>query len=715
MIFGKKKPEENLDDLNESRDHIKSLLSNLEQEYNNAAISEDSYNEIKEKNTKKLQEVETKIKGLGGNIEGPKPVINGHYENNGVKAKETDEKPEKSEEDKPDENPKVEVPGLAPLKEHKKKKEESPKEEEAKPGEKPDEKPKAEVPGLAPLKEHKKKKESPKEEETEPAEKSDEKPKEEPKEEPPEEKEKPKKEKPKKKAKEGTLDASLTGVPGYAGDKPSEEKPKKKAKEGTLAASVTGVPGYAGDSAPEEGEKTDTEETEEKEAEEEKPEEKPEEKAEAKPAATTDIDIKLEKSMHKVNFEMEKLKAILDSVKESRGVVDERLQRLTENIGELRSMIYQKEGQLDELQSKTTRLDELMTNVKPENFTKELTKRDTQLSETETRLEKTETKVEEMMTIVKDIRKVMMQLGNLDNVIDVSRKTADRLLKIENLTESAERYSGDVQKAYIEMSKGLEEIERVKANQERLDGAMKELSASVDGVSDKLEKYATVGDMMEIKETTNMISKELENVKNFISSRIPVLETLSEPLKKLKEQKEEIEVILNSLDEKYSEGKIAEDEYSKIKENNTKKLEEIEKELKKEWKRIERTRKRVNVPIPGTAKPSISTEQKEKAPSAEKPETSPTPELKPKAPKEESPKEEEAKPGEKPDEKPKEEPKEEPPEEKEKPPEKPEKPKKGKKISRTESMLDELEDLLKMGLITKEAFEKTKATISGKK
>jgi hypothetical protein len=165
MIFGKKKPEENLDDLNESRDHIKSLLSNLEQEYNNAAISEDSYNEIKEKNTKKLQEVETKIKGLGGNIEGPKPVINGHYENNGVKAKETDEKPEKSEEDKPDENPKVEVPGLAPLKEHKKKKEESPKEEEAKPGEKPDEKPK-----------------------------------EEPKEEPPEEKEKPpeKPEKPKK-------------------------------------------------------------------------------------------------------------------------------------------------------------------------------------------------------------------------------------------------------------------------------------------------------------------------------------------------------------------------------------------------------------------------------------------------------------------------------------------------------------------------------------
>lgn len=590
---------ENVEELMETREHIKQLLESLESEYNTASISEDSYNEIKEKNAKKLEEIEGKIKKLGGNVDGPKPVINGHLS--------TDEKPE------------------SPTEEPNKEPAENKIEDASETQDKPD-----------------------------------------------------KKKKKKKKAKSGTLAASVTDVPGYMGSsEDAEEKPEEPSEE------------QAGEGeTPEEDGSPD---------EAKKPEEAP--KVETVQAPPSSIEIEVEKKFNKYSVEMERIKAHVDSVKESRSVIDERLQRLTENIGELRSMIYQKEGQIDQLETKFQRMDELMNVVKPENFTKELSKRDGQISELEARLEKTETRAEEMLKVVKDIQKVLVELGNLDNVIDVSRKTADKVLKVQNLTESAERYSKNVQKIYVDLSKGLEEIERIKANQERLDGAIKELSSSSDVLSNKFEKYTTVDDFKEMRESSASISREIDNLKNFISSRLPILETISEPLKKLKEEKEEVETLLKSLDEKYSEGKIDEDEYRKIKEANEKKIAELDKGIKKEWKRIERTKKRVNAPIPDVVKPPK--DEPKKITKNEEPLSKPEIEV----PKKETKKEEKVEEKKK---EPKEKPKEEKVEEKPSETKEVDDKKKEKPDTKGGNMMSELEDLFNKGLISGTAYEKTK-------
>ena len=195
MLLAKKdKAAGNVEELKQTREHIKNLLASLETEYNNAAVSDTSYKEIKEKNLKKLKEVEDKIRELGGKIDEPKPVINNHLDtpNGNDKPKpevtekdlansiknDTEVKPEKSE-DFTVGNKSVVI--------------DDPSNEN--PGEKTDDPPE-DNPGEEPDSGGKKKK--------------------------------------KKKPREGTLGASLTGVPGYegfsedAGEEKSSEQPAEE-------------------------------------------------------------------------------------------------------------------------------------------------------------------------------------------------------------------------------------------------------------------------------------------------------------------------------------------------------------------------------------------------------------------------------------------------------------------------------------------------------
>jgi len=85
-----------------------------------------------------------------------------------------------------------------------------------------------------------------------------------------------------------------------------------------------------------------------------------------------------------------------------------------------------------------------------------------------------------------------------------------------------------------------------------------------------------------------MLKKQIDEVKKVL----PVAELkLPEGIIKLRKDKEDIEMFLNSLETQLIEGKLNKAEYEEMKRINTKKLEDIEKRLEKEWKDIDRVMK----------------------------------------------------------------------------------------------------------------------------
>ncbi len=68
------KPKETLEQLTTQKEEIESLLSSIEDSYRDATLPDSAYHEVKDKNEKKLEEINAKIEKLGGKVTANEPA-----------------------------------------------------------------------------------------------------------------------------------------------------------------------------------------------------------------------------------------------------------------------------------------------------------------------------------------------------------------------------------------------------------------------------------------------------------------------------------------------------------------------------------------------------------------------------------------------------------------------------------------------------------------
>ena len=177
----------------------------------------------------------------------------------------------------------------------------------------------------------------------------------------------------------------------------------------------------------------------------------------------------------KFSVELERIKTTLDAIKETKGATDERLQRMTENIAELRSMIFSRETVLKGYDIKIEKLGETMADIEPQKISKEFNKRDKVAAEAEARIEKLERKSEDMMKTINETNALLKSIGGLQNVADVDHEMMKKLAHMQEMTASVERFSEKTEKMFVEVNKKLEEFTVYKMRQENLEEIAKDL------------------------------------------------------------------------------------------------------------------------------------------------------------------------------------------------------------------------------------------------
>jgi chromosome segregation ATPase len=249
---------------------------------------------------------------------------------------------------------------------------------------------------------------------------------------------------------------------------------------------------------------------------------------------------------------------------------------------------------------------------------------------------------------------------------------------MDKSVKDIERLSDKLQKIYVDLNKKLEEFMTYKAKQEQMEELNKELVKTVDQINLNLDQYVKAEDLEAVKFALTDLEKQLTTIK---THGVPK-EELPPNLQRLQEQKEEIESLINALEEQYQERKISSEEFNKSKEMNLKKLGEIEKKIEQESKKMD-SMEESPTPVPIKTevelKPkTVKLEDKKEIEEPQKPEKIPV--------KKETP----------------------PVEELQSKEEKPKKP----LLSGRERLVFELKDLLDKGLISKEAFDRTKRVLS---
>ncbi len=394
--------------------------------------------------------------------------------------------------------------------------------------------------------------------------------------------------------------------------------------------------------------------------------------------------------VEKMQVQLEKLKAFLDAVKDEKDGNADTVRRIMEELGELRSSTASIDGRLSDVAMKTEDMNETMATLKPERFTKLLTKLDSDIKQNEAKIEKLDEITSVIIKKVGLVESVLSEMGSLEKVVEFSKNIASRMIMVDETEKRIKRVGDKIDGIFMELNKRLEDFMLYKAKQDTASELIQEMMKGMDEVNTK---------------TSGLVTKEeLEEMRDNLETRMSAMADTgmqeSPRLVKYQEQKDEINSVLEMMEEQFKAGTLKKDEYEKAKKLNLDRLKEIEKKIAGERSGAPAPEGKISAPSPAEE----PTETGEHAKQAKEPAVEGEQETAPENPMETAETGERVKEGAKPA-------REQPKKAGKKEAERMET--EGKKLSRREMMLKELEESFRSGLISREAFQKTKKLLGG--
>ncbi len=271
------------------------------------------------------------------------------------------------------------------------------------------------------------------------------------------------------------------------------------------------------------------------------------------------------KKLERYNIDIERMKAVVESVKEMRKVDGEKVQRANENIAELRSIVFQREVMMKDYETKIQKMTDIVSQIDPEKIIMEMGKKDREISSQALKIDKLEGKFQTIDEILKRLRNVITNIGSLENMINMSKESTEKLMEMKNVQANIQKLSDKIHGLYAEMTSRLEEFDIYKRKQDRYESLVDSLMNNIDDLNKKTEGFATKDDL------------------EAMGTARPVTAVggggTPSGTEELTEEKEELEGLLKSLEEGYAAAVIPKKEYEKTRKINLAKLEKIEKEL----------------------------------------------------------------------------------------------------------------------------------------
>ena len=287
----------------------------------------------------------------------------------------------------------------------------------------------------------------------------------------------------------------------------------------------------------------------------------------------------------KFGVELEKIKAFVESLRETDKTLNEQIRDLAEALGEVRSMVFQTDGALKELEMKVEKLASDIEEISPEKIDKRIREIEKRLESLDVFREKTEKKLEDIGQNVSKISEFLRTAGGLENLMEVSKEIKKKVDEVKEVVKYVERLATQVEKAFVESTKNLQDFPVIKGRLEMLEENVREISKTIEGINARLENVATLKDLESFR--TDVVS--LKSQIGEINKVLPIAEAkIPESIKRLREERDDVLLLINSLEEELKQGKISLGDYNSSKSKALEKLRKIEDQLIEEWKKVEK-------------------------------------------------------------------------------------------------------------------------------
>jgi len=262
---------------------------------------------------------------------------------------------------------------------------------------------------------------------------------------------------------------------------------------------------------------------------EEKPAEKPGPAATPAPSAGGNASAQVTK----LSTEIDKIKASVEGFAEIRKSFTERFTRISEQIGELRSMILERDKSIQEIELKAIKAYDLVEAVHPEKIMTEVQKQDAKAEALKANLEGNESIMNRVMEELKEAKRKIEFFRGVEEIVKLSEEVKKELIEIKKIESRININADKVETIYSEMRKKYKDIETFSSNLNELKVGQEQSSKDIGFLKDRVTQLVDKGELDKLVKKVQVYIDALKSLekKSSLTKDVESLRTLLESLK----------------------------------------------------------------------------------------------------------------------------------------------------------------------------------------
>jgi hypothetical protein len=297
-------------------------------------------------------------------------------------------------------------------------------------------------------------------------------------------------------------------------------------------------------------------------------------------------------------IKIEKLNAELFALKDKNEFFGDRLQKISEDVGEIRSMQFQRDKQFGTIQTTAEKAAQITELVDPQRIQKILEQRKKEIEELWDKFERAESMSKRSQEEIDNIREAINSITSMKNLLKETENLAKIGRKVRTMKEESRSYAERAQEAFMEIQGIVTDISELRAQIETNAEISKDGAKKIDNISLKLENVPNSSDLNKLRSSVSKllryderfeaISEDLKKVKEQVSNIVAIkapeesnveIKNKNSAIEALQEQRKQIEFLIEDVKSDYDNHMITDSAYNEAKNMSEKQLKEIDKKI----------------------------------------------------------------------------------------------------------------------------------------
>ena len=214
----------------------------------------------------------------------------------------------------------------------------------------------------------------------------------------------------------------------------------------------------------------------------------------------------------RLSTDIERIKASVEGFTEVRKSLTDRFSKISEQIGELRNMILERDKSIQEIELKAVKSADLVESVHPEKIMTEVQRQNARTEALKANLEGNEAIMERVMEELKETKRKVEFFRGIEEIVKLSEEVKKELIEIKKIESKIEINTDKVETIYAETRSKFRDIDSFKSDLQEI----------------KVQVEQNIKDAEFLKEkVSNLVEKdELERLVKKVQSYIDALKTL---------------------------------------------------------------------------------------------------------------------------------------------------------------------------------------------